>query len=94
MFDELEIFTDKLFKTNLSLFYYFVLKFTENYPYETRHKCFSYDENKNLVTFIPKSKEEKHKCICPFMQVMIKEIQIKILHHFLIYFFKHTKIKQ
>ena len=31
----------------------------------------SYDENKNLVTFIPKSKEEKHKCICPFMQVMI-----------------------
>ena len=71
MFDELEIFTDKLFKANLSLFYYFVLKFTENYPYETRHKCFSYDENKNLVTFIPKSKEEKHKCICPFMQVMI-----------------------
>ena len=32
---------------------------------------FSYDENKNLVTFIKKDKEKKHNCICPFMQVMI-----------------------
>ena len=36
-----------LYKNNLSLFYFFTLKFTENFPYETNHKCFFYDENKN-----------------------------------------------
>ena len=65
------LFIDKIFKNNLGLFYFFTLKFTENFPYETRHKCFSYDENKNLVTFIKKDIEQKHTCICPFMQVMI-----------------------
>ena len=40
---------------------------------QTNHKCFSYDENKNLINFIPKEKDtsKKHICICPFMQVMI-----------------------
>ena len=71
IFDYLETFGDKLYKNNLSLFYLFTLKFTENFPYETNHKCFNYDENKNLVTFIKKDKEKKHICICPFMQVMI-----------------------
>ena len=71
MFDSLEIFIDKIYKNNLGLFYFFTLKFTENFPYETNHKCFSYDENKNLVTFINKDTEQKHTCICPFMQVMI-----------------------
>ena len=67
----IEIFCEKLFKNNLSLFYFFTLKFTENFPYETNHKCFGYDENKNLITFIKKDKEKKHTCICPFMQVII-----------------------
>ena len=71
MFDYLETFCDNLFKNNLSLFYFFTLKFTENFPYETNHKCFIYDENNNLITFIKKDKEKKHTCICPFMQVMI-----------------------
>ena len=71
MFDYLEIFLDKLYKSNLSLFYFFTLKFTENYPYETHHKCFNYDENTKLITFIEKDDDEKHICICPFMQVMI-----------------------
>ena len=71
MLDNLEIFCDKLYNNNLSLFYFFTLKFTENYPYETNHKCFSYDENKKLITFIKSNKENKHICICPFMQIMI-----------------------
>ena len=71
MIDSLEIFGEKLYQNNLSLFYFFTLKFTENFPYETNHKCFHYDENKQLVTFIKKDEENKHSCICPFMQVMI-----------------------
>ena len=71
MLDELEIFGNKLYNNNLGLFYLFTLKFTENFPYDTNHKCFKYDENKNLLTFIKKDDEKKHTCICPFMQVMI-----------------------
>ena len=71
MLDNVEVFTDKLFKSNLSLFYLFTLKFTENYTCEASHQCFSYDENKKLVTFIKKEKGKKHTCICPFMQIMI-----------------------
>ena len=71
MFDSLEIFIDKIYKNNLSLFYFFTLKFTENFPYETNHKCFSYDENKNLVIFIKEDIEKKHNCICPFIQMVI-----------------------
>ena len=71
MFESITIFGDKLYKTNLSLFYLFALKFTENFPYETKHQCFYYDENNNLITFIKRDKEAKHICICPFMQVMI-----------------------
>ena len=71
MFDSLENFGNRLYKNNLSLFYFFTLKFTENFPYETRHKCFSYEENKKLVSFIKKDKEKMHVCICPFFQVMI-----------------------
>ena len=71
MFEDLEIFIKKLYENNLSLFYYFILKFTENFPYETNHKCFNYDDNRNLITLIEKNKDEKHLCTCPFMQVMI-----------------------
>ena len=71
MIDYLESFCDKLYKNNLSLLYFFTLKFTENFPYETNHKCFSYDEDKNLITFIKKDREQKHTCICPFLQVII-----------------------
>ena len=71
MLDYLEIFVVKLYKANLSIFYFFTLKFTDNYPYETRHKCFDYDENKHLVTFIKKDEKMKHTCICPFLQVII-----------------------
>ena len=68
MFDSLEIFIDKIYKNNLGFFYFLTLKFTENFPYETNHKCFSYDENKNLVIFIKKDIEKKHTCICPFIR--------------------------
>ena len=71
MIDSLEIFCDKLWNNNLSLFYFVTLKLTENFPYETKHKCFYYDDNKKLITFIKKDNDKKHICICPFMQVMI-----------------------
>ena len=70
MIDTLEIFCNKLYKSNLGLFYLVTLKFTENFPYKTKHKCFNYDENKNLITFIKKDKYSKHNCICPFLQVI------------------------
>ena len=83
MIDYLETFCDKLYKNNLSIFYFFTLKFTENFPYETNHKCFCYNENNNLVSFIEKDEDEKHIC----------EKLNKIQEHFLIYFFRHIKIK-
>ena len=97
MLDNLEIFTDKLYKNNLSLFYLFTLKFTENYPYETKHKCFSYDENKKIITFIKRDKGNKHTCICPFMQIMvyllIKRYDKQSSHNFYNLFFKTYKNK-
>ena len=59
MIDYLEIFFENLMQNNLSLLYLFTLKFTENFPYETNHKCFSYDGNKNLVIFIEADGEKK-----------------------------------
>ena len=97
MIDYLEIFCNKLYKNNLNLFYFFTIKFTENFPYETKHKCVGYDENKNIVTFIRKDKEQKHICICPFLQVIIyalmKRKSKQNSQSFLIYFFKLIKIK-
>ena len=78
MFNCLESFCEKLSKTNLSLFYFVTLKFTENFPYETNHKCFYYDENKNIISFIKRDINNKHKCICPFMQVMIYALNRRI----------------
>ena len=78
MFDCLEIFCEKLSKSNLSLFYFVTLKFTENFPFNTNHKCFYYDENKNLISFIKKDSNKKHKCICPFMQVMIYALKRRL----------------
>ena len=71
MFECLEIFCNKLYNNNLGLFYLVTLKFTENFPFETNHKCFSYDESKDFITFIKKDNDKKHICICPFLQVMI-----------------------
>ena len=71
MLDELLLFVSKLYESNLALFYLVVLKFTKNYPFETHHKCFKYDEAENKVIIIKANSEEKHICTCPFFQVMI-----------------------
>ena len=71
MIDELLLFVSKLYESNLALFYLVVLKFTKNYPFETHHKCFKYDEADKKITIIKKNLEEKHICTCPFFQVMI-----------------------
>ena len=47
------------------------LKFTENFPFETNHKCYKYNEEENIITFIKENISEKHTCVCPFFQVLI-----------------------
>ena len=76
MLDEFIIFYTKIKEHNLALFYLIIFKFTENFSYETNHKCFNYDSNKRLINIIPKS-EVKHKCICPFYQIVINLLLIK-----------------
>ena len=71
MLDELLLFVSKLYESNLGFFYLVVLKFTKNYPFETHHKCFKYDETENKVIIIKENLEEKHICTCPFFQIMI-----------------------
>ena len=71
MINELILFVGTLYDTNSTLFYFVVLKFTENYPLETNHKCFNYDEEKKLISTIDENPLEKHKCICPFFQIII-----------------------
>jgi len=71
MLNELILFVSKLYESNLALFYLVVLKFTNNYPFETNHKCFKYDEAEEKIIVIKENLEEKHMCTCPFFQVMI-----------------------
>ena len=51
MLDELLLFVSKLYESNLAFFYLVVLKFTKNYPFETHHKCFNYDEAENKAKY-------------------------------------------
>ena len=76
MLDEFINFYTQIKENNSALFYLIIFKFTENFSYETNHKCFNYDSNKRLITIIPKS-EQKHKCICPFYQIVINLLLIK-----------------
>ena len=71
MIEEFISFCSNLYKNNLGLFYFVTLKFTENYPFETNHKCFKYDEEENSIIIIKENPSEKHKCICPFFQLLI-----------------------
>ena len=66
MFDELILFISNLYENNLGLFYFVTLKFTENFPFETNHKCYQYDENRNKVTIIKENLSEKHSCMSFF----------------------------
>ena len=75
--DELIIFLTNLYENNLGLFYFVTLKFTENFPYETNHKCYKYDDKENKIIMIKENLVEKHICICPFFQVMINVLQLK-----------------
>ena len=67
----------KLYKSNLGFFYLVTLKCTENFPFETKHKCFNYNEEDKLITIIKESESEYHKCICPFFQILIQILLIK-----------------
>jgi len=71
MIDELISFVSKLYEHNLGLFYYVSFKFNENFPFETNHKCFKFNERDNQIILIKENNKEKHICICPFFQVLI-----------------------
>ena len=96
MIDEIIIFINNIKIYNLSLFYFITLKFTENFPYETNHKCFRYNESNNSITIVKESKE-KHICICPFFQVLIYVLSWKKTIHdseeFYSLFIHNIKIK-
>ena len=81
MIDELISFISKLYNNNLGLFYLVTLKFTENFPFETNHKCFKYEENEKKVIFIKENKSEKHKCICPFFQIFVNMLMTRETVH-------------
>ena len=71
MLKELVSLCSSLYNNNLGLFYFVTLKFTENFPYETNHKCYKYNEEDHSITIIKENILEKHTCICPFFQVLI-----------------------
>ena len=77
MIDELIFFVSILYKNNLSLFYFVTLKFTENFPFETNHKCFYYNEDEKKVSIIKENLSEKHNCICPFFQILVYLLMTK-----------------
>ena len=77
MLEELILFVSKLYENNLGLFYFVTLKFTENFPYQTNHKCYKYDYKEKTITFIKENPLEKHICVCPFFNVMINMLMLK-----------------
>ena len=80
MIDELSSFILNLYNNNLQLFFFVILKFTENFPYETNHKCFNYNEQKK-ITIIKEEYSQKHICICPFFQVLLNILYTKKTNH-------------
>ena len=74
-------FCSNLYDNNLGLFYFVTLKFTQNFPYKTNHKCFKYNEEEKSITFIKENPLEKHMCICPFFQVLIYILLTKKTKH-------------
>ena len=77
MFDEFINFYTKIGENNSALFYLIIFKFTENFSFETNHKCFNYYSENKIIKTIPSSKEEKHKCICPFFQIMLNFLLLR-----------------
>ena len=71
MIDEFTTFISLLYKNNIGFFYFVTLKFTQNFSFNTNHRCFFYNEEENKITMIKENESEKHKCICPFFQVLI-----------------------
>ena len=81
MIDNLISFVSNLYNNNLGLFFFVTLKFTENYPFETNHKCFKYDEEHKKIIIIKENLMEKHICICPFFQIIINILLKKKTEH-------------
>ena len=77
MINIFESFVSNLYDNNLALFSFVILKFTDNYPFETYHKCFYYDEEKNLIITKDENQAEKHICICPFFHIFILFLTIR-----------------
>ena len=81
MLNEFIIFYTKIKENNSALFYLILIKFTENFPFDTTHKCFNYDSEKKIVKIISPSDSQKHKCICPFYQIMMNLLLMRKTVH-------------
>ena len=77
MLDIFIFFYTQIKENNSALFYLIIFKFIENFPYETNHKCFNYDFNNKTIKTIPYSSKEKHKCICPFFQILVNLLLLR-----------------
>jgi len=67
----------KIYNNNYGFLILIILKFVENFPFETNHKCFKYNEQEKSITVIKENLIEKHTCICPFLQIFIYTLFIK-----------------
>ena len=54
MIDNLLLFVSNLYNNNLGFFLFVTLKFTENYPFKTNHKCIKYYEDHKKIIIIKK----------------------------------------
>ena len=81
MIDKLISFCESLYENNLGLFYFVSLKFTQNFPFETNHRCFNYYEEENQIKVISENLKEKHNCICPFFQILINIFMRRKTNH-------------
>ena len=92
--DKLVDLIENCYKNNLCIFHLITLKLINNYPMETNHKCFSYDESTQQIITI---NDKDHKCICPILQLiincLIKKRNNYDSYEFLTFFIQNLKIK-
>ena len=76
------VFCSKLYENNFGFLNLILLKCIENFPFETNHKCYKYNEEKKLINIIKENKFEKHICTCPFFQILINILSYDFFEKF------------
>ncbi len=67
----------KLFVNNFGFFILIILKCVENYPFQTNHKSYKYNEKEKSLIIIKENLFAKFTCICPFFQLLINILLLK-----------------